>query len=710
MGFDIIGGPNATLDRCIVSGNAGTAVNVRGRNYPEEGGPFGAYTANTLVRQCLLYGNGGNATYAAMSHDAEPDYGWMVMRGGDSGTYAVTYAMARGTGSTWSSPAWWQCFDRAGQRFSIAPDNTVFSMLGGEGSLLIIGMPTSDDAPAGYRLDPMNYRNRPHNWYTLVDWTMSRVADPHELRSAIRLDERLNMKQARFVDPVWAVNPPGWMLLTRQNLKGDKNDSSDIVLWDAVESAHHGIPSHAEVTANAVGVHDRAVGFWQRLPAEYSLGSHRGKVPFTVTFDDPRLSEERTWDFGDGSPRVKSKHPTHTYRRAGHFQVFAEAGAWAKPLKEHQQTGAPGLFRGKVMTLPPDPPAATAHVVDSTRLMIEFTEPMKAADATVTVDGDAATWALVDSGRRMTVQTSGKLKVQGRVALKGFTDRAQKPSGLAKETIDYAMPSWPSNPDRVVFRWEDVNAHNAVALPVGEVRRVELFRDGPRTGFDTLGRMDLGTGGMRGNLSASTRLGDGDLGEIVLGNAFSFECTFQPKTLLHHELRRPPRIVALSSHRPYVSLFMIGQQADRLLVSIKTIDNWMEDMGEPQEYMPVAPEKRKGSGAHPYGHGPWIEVAQLKDLEAHHLVVTYRPGEMIVYLDGREAFRTDRVTGDLDWGMGWMMFGTHHGLSGGSQSWHGSLEGVALYSRVLDAKEVARNAEVYAKKTKTRRREIEAAK
>ena len=103
-------------------------------------------------------------------------------------------------------------------------------------------------------------------------------------------------------------------------------------------------------------------------------------------------------------------------------------------------------------------------------------------------------------------------------------------------------------------------------------------------------------------------------------------------------------------------------------------------------------------------------MAQLKDLEAHHLVVTYRPGEMIVYLDGREAFRTDRVTGDLDWGMGWMMFGTHHGLSGGSQSWHGSLEGVALYSRVLDAKEVARNAEVYAKKTKTRRREIEAAK
>ena len=66
-GVDMIGGPNATLDRCVISGNAGTAVNVRGRNYPEEGGSFSPYTANTLVRQCLLHGNGGNGTYLGAS-------------------------------------------------------------------------------------------------------------------------------------------------------------------------------------------------------------------------------------------------------------------------------------------------------------------------------------------------------------------------------------------------------------------------------------------------------------------------------------------------------------------------------------------------------------------------------------------------------------------------------------------------------------------
>jgi hypothetical protein len=207
---------------------------------------------------------------------------------------------------------------------------------------------------------------------------------------------------------------------------------------------------------------------------------------------------------------------------------------------------------------------------------------------------------------------------------------------------------------------------------------------------------------MRANPRSATTMGRGDFADIVLSNTFTFECTFKSDDLSQQELRRPPLIMSLGSHRPFVSLFQIGQQADRLLVGIKTIDNWLEDMGPPMNYMPIPPKERNGGRTHPYGHGPWVEVAKLPDTDPHHFVVTYKPGAMVVYMDGKQVFQTDRVIGDLDWGFGVLMFGSHHGLSGGSDQWAGRMEGVAFYSRVLSAEEVQRNAEAYAQKMKNR--------
>lgn len=650
---------------------------------------------------------------AALSQDASPTAGWLLFPGGDSGAYAALYPMARGTGLTFAVPEWWQLTGSAGQRLSISPDGTSFGMLAPDGTFLVVGIPPYDDSPVGYRLDAVRYRNRPATWFREVDWRFSNVADPHSLKQAVRVEEQLGLKQALFVQPVWSVNHPGWVLFARQNYAqapdaAQKPVSSDLVLWDVAAGAHHGIPSHDNVTENAAGAFERPVGFWQWLPAELSLGCYRGKAPFTVAFAADRIREEMTWDFGDGSPRAKGRTVEHTFTRAGHFHVVAEKGAWAKPLLQHVKDPTDGLYVGDVTVLPPGPPEAQVTYVDATHLLVTFSEPVQAKDAQVSLDGKTKVerWTLDAGGRHMSVQLAVPLSGHGKLRLTGFFDLAQKPVPLQSDTLAIAAPAWPADRAGLVFVWEDAARCSAVVTRGdGLIRRLELFHDGPGSGIDARGRLQTANGSFRTNLRLQNQIGTADLADVILNSTFSFECTFQPDNLTQQALRQPPRVVSIGSHRPYVSLFMIGQQANRLLVSIKTDDNWTEDMGQVLDEKlnpPLKPEQRKGTGPYFYGHGPWVEVATLTDTRPHHLVVTYKPGLMTTYLDGRKVYETDRVTGQLNWGWGMLVLGGHHGLSGGSAGWQGSMEGVAMYNRLLDADEVRRNAETCSRKAQAR--------
>ena len=654
---------------------------------------------------------------AAMSSDASPSAGWMLVPGGDSGSYASLYPMARGSGNTFATPEWWQLSMTPNQRLTISPDGTAFGIVAPDGTFLVIGVPAFDDLRAGYRLDAVNYRNRPASWYKDVDWMFSNAAGAHQLKAMYRVEERLGLKQALFVQPVWSVNHPGWVLLCRQNYAEAPTDSakkpvsSDLVLWDVAAGAHHGIPSHDNVTESAAGVFERPVGFWENLPAEYSLGYYRGKAPFTVQIDDDRIQEEMTWDFGDGSPRVKGRTVKHTYTKEGRCQIVAEKGVWAKPLRDHLKDPTDGLYFADVTIAKATPPEAKAYWVDSTHLLVEFSEPVQTTkEAQVSLGkGKVEKWLLIDSGRRLAIQLAEPLTRDDHVQFDGFVDQAESPNALLERSVKVTLPAWPSDRSRLVFLWEDAFQCNAIYDRTNaQIRRMELMHDGPDAGIDALGRMQLGEGGTRANLRLENGIGKGDLAEVVLDSTFSFECTFQPSNLTQQALRKPPRMVSLGSHRTFVSLFEIAQQANRLLVSIKTDDNWIEDMGQPlsgwhddPKYHPK-PEDRRGFGPYFYGHGPWIEVATLKDTRAHHLVVTYKPGVMITYLDGEKVYSTDRVTGPLNWGWGMLVFGAHHGLSGGGDFWQGNLEGAAMYSRFLEPAEVKRNFEIYAKKIGTR--------
>jgi hypothetical protein len=84
-------------------------------------------------------------------------------------------------------------------------------------------------------------------------------------------------------------------------------------------------------------------------------------------------------------------------------------------------------------------------------------------------------------------------------------------------------------------------------------------------------------------------------------------------------------------------------------------------------------------------------IAELDGIRPYHLVVTYQPGELVAYLDGKQVLKTDAVKGALE------PFApvTISGTDRWSKRWSGWLDAAALYSRALSAQEAAANHQAW---------------
>jgi ferric-dicitrate binding protein FerR (iron transport regulator) len=99
--------------------------------------------------------------------------------------------------------------------------------------------------------------------------------------------------------------------------------------------------------------------------------------------------------------------------------------------------------------------------------------------------------------------------------------------------------------------------------------------------------------------------------------------------------------------------------------------------------------------------GVLFDLADVAEDSPQRLTVTYRPGRVACYLDGRLMFQRNDLRGDFTpWNPGELIFGDQ---PTGGHNWRGVLEGVAIYNRVLCKNEVLRNAEAYAEILDSRR-------
>jgi len=87
------------------------------------------------------------------------------------------------------------------------------------------------------------------------------------------------------------------------------------------------------------------------------------------------------------------------------------------------------------------------------------------------------------------------------------------------------------------------------------------------------------------------------------------------------------------------------------------------------------------------GTNPQITLTRIVTGEPMHVVVSYRPGELLCCVNGKPVKKTGELRGDFhNWEPMTLILGDE---VNGSRDWQGSIDRVAIRSRFLDADEAA---------------------
>lgn len=219
---------------------------------------------------------------------------------------------------------------------------------------------------------------------------------------------------------------------------------------------------------------------------------------------------------------------------------------------------------------------------------------------------------------------------------------------------------WPGSQTGLLFAWANRREKNEVTEPDGSgVRRCHGLchgeaRIGPNWELDLL----------RGSFRPEGV--DDLLLKSCVGTAeLTVEAVIRPANVTQGG---PARIVSFSTNASSRN-FTLGQEKTDLVMRLRT----------PQ------------TGGN--GTSPQVKLCQVEAGRLYHVLVAYRPGEMTCYLDGKQVLSTDAVRGDFsNWQPHHLVFGDEFD---GGRDWAGTLEGVSIYDRCVDAKEARRHYELY---------------
>jgi hypothetical protein len=243
------------------------------------------------------------------------------------------------------------------------------------------------------------------------------------------------------------------------------------------------------------------------------------------------------------------------------------------------------------------------------------------------------------------------------------------------------VDGWPGNRKDLVFLWEANNRPNEVIDAATQERH--LCRVEPR-GSARFGRffeMDLWGGafgvdsGDAGLLSAF-RKSNAVTVEVLVTAAGAVEGGVAP-------------ILGFSS-APGTWNFLLGQRGDQLVVGVRS-----------------APSAGAPSADAQTAAFPLVDVGRCPGGRPVHVVVSYAPGRLMACLNGEVAVPAAPVQGDLS---GWqpmrLVFGLEEAAARAgatARPWHGQIEGVAIYSRFVEAEEAKRRHTMAAARLRDRK-------
>lgn len=378
--------------------------------------------------------------------------------------------------------------------------------------------------------------------------------------------------------------------------------------------------------------------------ADLPLGHHAGEAPFTVDLSAPGQDGTWKWEFGDGAT-AEGRTARHTFAEPGTYAVRASRGD--------------RVLKGEVRVEPARPPHVTgAFVQDGVHIHVTFDEPVDAGGARLSMDSGTriAGYTAGEDGRGLVVALERKLAKPDVLILEGIADRAQRPNTMAPTRVDVKPSAWPRGRDGLVFLWEAGDRPNEVAgIPDGKPRACNVKRRG-------LARLDHDYRLLLSGGAAVTDDATGLLEACKASNRLTVEALVLPD---NHEQGGPARIVSFSTDSGLRN-FTLGQEKDKLIFRLRT----------------------PATGNN--GTNPQTELCPVRLDAPSHVVVTYEPGRLVCYLNGEPVLNTDRVKGDFsNWTPQHLVMGDEHN---GERDWRGTLESVAIYSRVLAADEAAANA------------------
>jgi len=218
--------------------------------------------------------------------------------------------------------------------------------------------------------------------------------------------------------------------------------------------------------------------------------------------------------------------------------------------------------------------------------------------------------------------------------------------------LDIKMPemsdAWPGNSAGALFVWATGKSTNKIGGVTSSVKP----RGDARIGAG--GEMVLGRGAMLAQ-GADKAL----LDACKASGRLSIEAVITPGDT---KQGGPARIVSFSKDA-YHRNFTLGQQDSSLVLRLRTT--------------------RTGEN----GKKPETRLCKISAAKAHHVIVTYSPGKLSCYLDGKSVLQSEKVRGDFsNWSPMHLLFGDEWD---GNRRWSGKLQGLAIHARIIGAKEAA---------------------
>jgi serine/threonine protein kinase len=229
---------------------------------------------------------------------------------------------------------------------------------------------------------------------------------------------------------------------------------------------------------------------------------------------------------------------------------------------------------------------------------------------------------------------------------------------LNPDASSSSVPPWPGDQHDLVFAWQSAGAgqeDQATGRFFSGVPGLAANLVWDRKGLariDETGWLDLRQDG-------AFRLpgAEGPLVEACQrSQAFSLELVLAAADLWQYAAR-----VATFSSGDKVRNFTLGQQARDYVFQLHTSESGEDD--------------------------PQCQACRIPDAARQHLIVSFRPGRLVAYLNGKPSSERTDLQGDLS---AW-----HHGElklllgneASGQRPWRGRIERVAAYSRFIDAAE-----------------------